>query len=886
MISLFEVDTTRENCDKCGLHLKCKSPFMKTGGNGKLKLMVIAEAPGSTEDEYNDQLIGEAGQELEKIFKKFGFDLHEDFWKENTLCCRPEKNKTPTKTQIKYCRERLLTEVRKRKPKAIITLGAPALEALFGTLKGKASVTSMDGLKIPYHDLGCWVLPLLHPSKIVREKHDKNLMAHWERTVRSALRFCGNLPDLEKYKVYPEKHIKFVMKIEDVRRTFKYIKDHPEEAVAIDYETSGLNMYNENHFIYSFALALENGRTYSIPLDHPEAPWTDEEYFEVQDSLKKFLRAGKNYLIAHNSTYEMNASRNILGIVPKINWCTSVTQHICDVRPNITGLKFQAFVRWGIHYSEDTQKYIKNARGSNLNKMHKQPLSEQLLYVGSDAYLTMKLFKKQEKEVPNFKCVEFFNSAVRMLERVTHNGMRVNKEFYLKQIKEVEEEVKAIEKEIQESKEVQQYLKEYKLKKLDIDSPKELVPFFYDFLELPVVHRTDKLQEPAAHENALLDMNHWIAQRILDRRKVSNIVDSFISQILREETNGWIHPEFTLNVARSLRSSAVRPSIQNFPKRWEEAKKRIRSGIHPAKGHKMMEADFSGIEVGTSAIYHQDPTFISYLEDENSDMHRDNTCDLWLITEDEIIKKLRFFGKNGWTFPQFYGDYYGSCAENLWKNCLDLELNGVKLKVRDHLKTDTFKKRFKESEVVKIFMKEGIRRLSDKDQERSRTAYNIIQKTGITNLELFKEYCRMVEYYMWYVRFPVYTEWKEQCQRDYQEKGYVETKLGFKYTGYLDKKQVANYPIQGTAFHLLLWSMIEVQKIAIKEKWKSFFMGEIHDSMIMSVDPAEEKHVKEVIQYVCTVKIREEFPWINVPYKIDIEETEIDGSWYDMKEAA
>ena len=74
--------------------------------------------------------------------------------------------------------------------------------------------------------------------------------------------------------------------------------------------------------------------------------------------------------------------------------------------------------------------------------------------------------------------------------------------------------------------------------------------------------------------------------------------------------------------------------------------------------------DFSGAEVITASSYNKDPNLINYLYPENpddaGDMHRDNAADIWCTTAKNVSKKVRFYAKNCWTFPQFYGDWYGS----------------------------------------------------------------------------------------------------------------------------------------------------------------------------------------------------------------------------------
>ena len=48
-------------------------------------------------------------------------------------------------------------------------------------------------------------------------------------------------------------------------------------------------------------------------------------------------------------------------------------------------------------------------------------------------------------------------------------------------------------------------------------------------------------------------------------------------------------------------------------------------------------------------------------------------------------KKIRFVGKNGWVFAQFYGSYYGSCARRIWAEVPKLHLiDGTPM--IDHLK--------------------------------------------------------------------------------------------------------------------------------------------------------------------------------------------------------
>jgi DNA polymerase I-like protein with 3'-5' exonuclease and polymerase domains len=161
---------------------------------------------------------------------------------------------------------------------------------------------------------------------------------------------------------------------------------------------------------------------------------------------------------------------------------------------------------------------------------------------------------------------------------------------------------------------------------------------------------------------------------------------TYIAQMSREICNGKINPFFDLHVPVSYRSSSSAPNWQNMPKRDKDSELYIRGGIFPTKGNKILAGDYSGVEVKVSACTHKDKNMIKYVCDTSTDMHRDTSSDLFKLTHKEVTDKLRFYAKNQWVFAQFYGDYYGNCAKNIWKTCLDLVLDSG-ITVRNHLKS-------------------------------------------------------------------------------------------------------------------------------------------------------------------------------------------------------
>jgi len=135
---------------------------------------------------------------------------------------------------------------------------------------------------------------------------------------------------------------------------------------------------------------------------------------------------------------------------------------------------------------------------------------------------------------------------------------------------------------------------------------------------------------------------------------------------------------------------------------------------------------------------------------------------------------IRFYGKNNWTFAQFYGDWFGSCAPNLWANVVEAGLKlPTGITVREHLES------------------KGIYELGT------------MEKWEPTQGS-FLEHCKEVEDQMWNVRFPVYTQWKKDIVEFIKNMDLLKISLVFVSKGTWIKKQCANFPIQSCSFSFII----------------------------------------------------------------------------------
>lgn len=828
---IFDIGVKKE-CEKCNRFSKAKNPYMKTRGKGQKKILIVLNSPTEGDDKRGTILSGETKTALADAVRLMGYNLERDFWITAGVKCFSDKN--ATELSYRGCRKKLKDEIEELNPVGVFLMGSEAIKVAIGNHIDESSEYAMSGLKIPYE--GRFYYPLFSPKFLISKKFDENFKSYFKRTFKEAVQHS------ETYKIVPSlnpyEYVTPLTSFSEVKKLFKMLENY-DKAVAFDYETTGKKPFKKGHKITSMGMATEDGEAYSFPLEYPKA-WTPEQLEEIKEMIREFLTNGC-YKIAHGASFEIIWSKAIFGVTPFINWCSMTMQHLINTQVRC-GLKAQAFYRWGVSgYDDDAAPFIKAVEGSDFNRMEEMPLLKQLFYVGIDAFLTMKLFLEQEVELEyNPKGADFFNLGINVLSDVTYNGINCDLDWYNQKEKELNKQIKNLEEELYESQEVIKHMNNKGLSNWEYNSTKQVTELLIETLNLTTDEKTSK-GNISCTEKVLNKMNHWIPQHIVKLRKLLKLRDTYLAQFTREMVDGKIHPDFPLHVARSLRSSSRNPNFQNLPKREKEAKTIVRKGLKPLKGNKLAEIDFSGIEVSTSVLYHKDPVFLHYLENEHADMHRDNAVDIWKSKSDNIAKMVRFYAKNCWTFPQFYGDYYASCAIALWENRFEKLNDGT-------------------------------------------TCIDNLKKKGIKTYKQFVDHLKECEDILWKKRFKVYTQWKNDIQKKYQKEGFIETYFGFRYSGYLDKKQTANYPIQGTAFHILLWCLIRINSIAKKEKWKSKIIGQIHDSMIFDLNPSEEHHVLKTVKYVCEVEVVERFDWITTPFKVDIEMSEVDGSFAELED--
>lgn len=354
---------------------------------------------------------------------------------------------------------------------------------------------------------------------------------------------------------------------------------------------------------------------------------------------------------------------------------------------------------------------------------------------------------------------------------------------------------------------------------------------------------------------ALERIDHPFVQDYVRHEKLSKLNGTYLQGIKRELVGGLLHPFFHLHKVSTYRSSSSDPNFQNLPIRDGEIAEMLRTAFVPRPGHLLIENDFKGIEVCASACYNRDPVLVEYIRDPTKDMHRDCAMALFFVDDPKKLHKdARYVAKNQFVFPGFYGSYYIQMAAGIWQGLQEKRVQHEGMPMLEWL------------------AKNGVMELGDCDPRST-------PRPGT-----FEAHVKEYEDWYWNTKYTAYTQWKRDWHEAYQRTGGFMSLTGFYYEGIFERNQVLNYPIQGSAFHWLLWVLIRMVKWLKKSNMRSRVVGQIHDSIIGDVHEKERDDYLAKIKELVTEGLAKYWDWICVPLSVEAEVTPVDGNWFQKKE--
>lgn len=320
----------------------------------------------------------------------------------------------------------------------------------------------------------------------------------------------------------------------------------------------------------------------------------------------------------------------------------------------------------------------------------------------------------------------------------------------------------------------------------NVNSPKQLGKLLFEDLNLP--HKNNKKLSTSIDVLEELASCHEIVPLIIRYRKVAKLLSTYIEGFknLLEEDN-VVHTVFNQTLTATGRLSSSEPNLQNIPVRTEEGKHLRSLFISRFENGKIVDADYSQIELRIMAHISGDPKLIQVFKD-NKDIHTAVASYVFGVKPEDVTPNMRRQAK-AINFGIIYGISAFGLSESMGTNPYEAK--------------SYMDKYFETYSGVRDYM-QNIVKTARENNGVVRTMFNRIRR--VTDIFSMKATERV-----------------------------------------FGERAVLNAPIQGTASDIIKIAMINVANRLKKEKMKSLLVLQVHDELLLDCPLDEAEHAKQIL---------------------------------------
>lgn len=399
------------------------------------------------------------------------------------------------------------------------------------------------------------------------------------------------------------------------------------DVISLDYETTGLNFWAEDFRIVGVAVAHHDAAWYWDTLESPG----------VVDWLRDTL-PGRT-VVAQNAQYEYQCTR-MLGIDPRtIRWyCTMVNACLIDEHQlayDLASIARSNGIESGKHEILESIR-VQMGYGSPaevLRRFSEIPAAIVAPYGISDASDALQIYRRQITEINKQSLWVVSNlemDLLPVLADMSWGGVRVDLEAAHHAIPTLDESEHRLQKEIDElvgrpfnvnsTPQIREFFK-----------PEPINKFQWRLIDGTLVGPTKGGKGPSLDQNAMREIKHPLAEKILALRKTIKLRDTFIRGhvIGSADGDGFVHTTF--NQTRNDqdagtvtgRLSSTGPALQQITKRDKENAAILRAMFLPDQGQKWLCCDYSQVDFRCGAHLQNDPAVLAaYAENPGLDYHQ------------------------------------------------------------------------------------------------------------------------------------------------------------------------------------------------------------------------------------------------------------------------
>lgn len=336
--------------------------------------------------------------------------------------------------------------------------------------------------------------------------------------------------------------LRFKQVIDDLKR---------EEIIAVDTETTGLNVYVDKIIGFNFTLPQANYHVY-IPIRHKEGEQLDPEW--VIKELKPILEDENIKKVLHNAKYDIHMMLGEGIEMSGLEWDTMIAMHVLNENEESYSLK-NLSTKYLKEPADNFEKLFGNASFDTV------ALTYATVYACKDTDLTWRLYQFQLKhfrKLPElldvFKQVEMPTIGVSI--EMERTGFVFDKDKAEELRKQLSEEISELDAKLQEE-----------LGAINLNSPAQLSDVLFKKMKLHKHLPPGWKLSTDVKTLKMLKKHHVAVEWLLKYRELTKLLNTYINALPEQiQPDGRIHGTFNQMGTVTTRFSSNNPNLQNQPK--------------------------------------------------------------------------------------------------------------------------------------------------------------------------------------------------------------------------------------------------------------------------------------------------------------------------------
>lgn len=407
---------------------------------------------------------------------------------------------------------------------------------------------------------------------------------------------------------------------------------------SIDTETTSTEPLHAK--LAGISFSFEESKAYYLPLAHLYLGAPEQvKWSEALPVLKGVLENEEILKVGQNIKYDAEVLKQHGVDLKGINFDTMIASYVINpgIRQHNLDYLAQHYLNHKMISFEDVVGKGKNAR--NFSEVEVEKACE---YSCEDADITFRLRNILDQKMRSDKNEKLFYDLemklLPVLMDMEMTGIRIDAGFFREMSDHFAEEMREMEAAIYTEAGME----------FNINSPQQLGYVLFEKLGLPGQKKTAKTKRYSTDVKVLKKLSlsaFKIPKLLLRYRTLSKLKSTYLDALVKlaDPSTGRVHTSYNQTVAATGRLSSSNPNLQNIPIRGEEGRE-IRKGFVAEKGHYLVAADYSQIELRVFAHYSGDEAFIEAFN-QGQDIHTRTASEILGVEVPSVTQEMRRIAK-------------------------------------------------------------------------------------------------------------------------------------------------------------------------------------------------------------------------------------------------